>query len=270
MKIKNIEIPLANGETAIGNTIVDPTWNLTEHRYGAIPSNFCVSYEEIRKHDIDSNGKDYACHLNDDKLKDATLNLDDQNLRGLYYSIGIADKYGQFPIDSLIIISNNIDSIFANNPEGNVNAQLSFLAKYYPDFAECQNSTMSILSGILLNHPNLNFNQCVINRVYNREDKEKQPTFYAYIDYANGAGKKFYVANKEEGKFDEYGLEEFEKKFECYEWDLRKSDGIRPWEKGSRENIDLSRSSGKVVAAEEKIINSSADSEQLDEGERQR
>lgn len=267
LKIKDIEIPSENGEMIRGNTIVDPTWNLTENRYGAKPSNFCVSYEEIRKNDIDDEGKDHACHLNDEKLQDATLNLDEENLRRTYYSIGMTNRDGEFPIVSLINISDNIDEIFANNPKGNVYAQLQFLEKYYPDFAECQNSTIAVLSQILLNHQNLNFNQCVVNRVYNRDDEEKKPTFYAYIDYPNEIGKKFFVANKVEGRFDEYSLEEFEKQFECYEMDLKRGNGVRPWQKESRENenIDLSRSSGKVVAAEEKSISSNENSEQLDE-----
>ena len=48
-KIKDIELPLANGESVKGNTIIDPTWNLTSHRFGGKPNNFCISYEEARK-----------------------------------------------------------------------------------------------------------------------------------------------------------------------------------------------------------------------------
>jgi len=242
-------MPLENGVTAIGNTI--------------------VRYSKIRKMDIDSNGKDQECHLNDEELQDVTLNLDDLNLRRIYRSIGIVNKEGNFPVATIMDISNNIDKIYANKPEENVAAQLLELSKLYPDFAECQNSTMCMLKDVFLNHENIGYDECVVNRVYNRDDEKKRPTFYAYIDYGNEAGKKFYVANKEEGKFDEYGLEEFEKQFECYEWDLKKSNGIRPWEAKQIENqTDLSRSSGNLVATE----NSSAEvkndnSQKKEEGE---
>lgn len=49
LKIKDMEFPLANGKIARGNTILDPTWNLTNHRFGGKPDNFCISNEQARK-----------------------------------------------------------------------------------------------------------------------------------------------------------------------------------------------------------------------------
>ena len=37
LKVKDIELPDENGELQKGDTIVDPTWNLTSHRFNAIP-----------------------------------------------------------------------------------------------------------------------------------------------------------------------------------------------------------------------------------------
>lgn len=68
LKFNDIELPTVSGETVKGDTILDPTWNLTSHRYGAVPENFCKSYEEIRKHDIKTNGEDSCSHQNDDEL----------------------------------------------------------------------------------------------------------------------------------------------------------------------------------------------------------
>ena len=53
LKIIDIELPLENGETVIGNTILDSTWNLSANRFDGKPNNFCLSYEEIRKRDIE-------------------------------------------------------------------------------------------------------------------------------------------------------------------------------------------------------------------------
>lgn len=222
LKIEDIELPLANGEIAKGNTILDPTWNLTSHRFGGKPDNFCINYEQARKNDIDIEGKDHNCHKNDERLKDATLNLDEQSLRALFTSVGLADREGQFPIKALIEKSELVDEFYANQPEQNINKQFSLLKQTCPEFAMCQNSSMSILSGVLLNNDNLKFNRCVVDRVYNRTDKEKRPIMFVYID-SNELGKKFYFSSKDEGQFVALEQEDFIEKFECYEEDLRKN-----------------------------------------------
>ena len=98
---------------------------------------------------------------------------------------------------------------------------------------------MTILSDILLNNKNLKFNKCNINRVYSRVNSDE-------------LGNKFYYANKEKGQFIELPQEEFVKQFECYEQDLEKYNGLRPWEikEQEQENVDLSKSAGKIVAEE--------------------
>lgn len=252
LKIKNIELPLANGEVVTGNTILDPTWNLTSHRFNGKPNNFCISYEQARKSDIDINGVDHNCHKNDEELQDATLSLDELSLRNLFTSVGLADKYGNFPIKSLIEQSKLLDTFYANQIEHNINTQFLLLKQTCPEFATCQNSSMTILSGILLDNENLKFNKCVVNRVYNRNDEEKKPVLFTYID-SDELGKKFYFASKEEGQFIELPQEEFINKFECYEEDLKITNGIRPWETSEqiKGNTDLSRDSGKIVAQEE-------------------
>ena len=221
LKIKDIELPLANGEIAKGNTILDPTWNLTRHRFGGRPDNFCINYEQARKNDIDIEGKDHKCHKNDEQLKDATLNLDEQSLRKLFTSVGLADKEGQFPIKDLLEKSKLVDEIYANHPEQNINKQFLLLRQTCPEFATCQNSSMSILSDVLLSNENLKFNKCVVDRVYNRKDEGKRPIMFVYID-SDELGKKFYFANKDEGQFVGLAQEEFIEQFECYEEDLKK------------------------------------------------
>lgn len=249
LKIKDIELPLANGEIVKGNTILDPTWNLASHRFGGKPENFCIDYEEARKNDIDSKGKDHMCHKNDEDLKDATLKLDDKSLRQLFASVGLADKDGQFPITNLLEKSKEIDEIYANDPNQNIKNQFLLLSKACPEFATCQDSSMSMLETIFEKNENLKFKKCVINRVYARDDEQKSPILYVYIN-SDELGKKFYFADKNEGQFIELTLEEFIKKFECYEKDLEELEGIRPWESEEQEkrDINLATSSGDIVA----------------------
>ena len=252
LKIKDIEVSLSNGEIVRGTTILDPTWNLAMHRFGGRPDNFFISYEEARKHDIGIDGKDYECHKNDEKLQDATLNLDDKSLRQLFASVELADSEGQFPLKDLVQKSQLLDIVYANEPSKNIDKQFQLLSITYPEFAKCQNSTMSIIKSVLLNNDHLSFDKCVVNRVYDRKDKDKTPFMFVYIA-SNEIGKKFYYANKVEGKFEELPQEEFIERFECYKEDLEKSNGIRPWESDEqeKEDIDLSKSSGEIAEQKE-------------------
>ena len=159
-------------------------------------------------------------------MEDATLSLDEQSLRNLFTSVGLADKDGNFPIKNIIEKSKTLDELYANNPDKNISEQFLLLKQTCPEFATCQNSSMTILSSVLLNNENLNFNKCVVNRVYSRIDKEKRPITYVYID-SNELGKRFYYANKDEGQFIKLSPEEFTQQFECYKQDLEKSNRIK-------------------------------------------
>ena len=70
---------------------------------------------------------------------------------------------------------------------------------------------------------------------------------------SNELGKKFYFASQEEGQFVGLSQEEFTEQFECYEEDLKRTNGLRPWEMMEQEKkeVDLSKSSGEIVAKEE-------------------
>ena len=229
LKIKNIEMPLENGEIAKGNTLLDSTWNLGRNKFGGMPSCFCLSYEDMRKKDIDPKGNDRKSHKNDKDLQDATLSLSEQNLRNLFASIGVADKNGKFPIGNFIEKSKLIDKIYAKRQDENISKQLSLFSKLYPNFAKCQNETIEMLTLISFNNENMDFNKCFISRVYNKSDKEKKPVVYAYIE-SNDSEKRFYYADAKEKKFIESQPKEFTEQFECYEDDLERANGVRPWE----------------------------------------
>lgn len=178
------------------------------------------------------------------------MDLDEQSLRKIYTSIGIADEEGNFPLKKLIDLSKSIDDL-EFPAEESLKKQLLLLQKMHPDFATCQNSTSTILQDVILNNDNLKFNKCVVNRVYDKADEDKRPVLYVYADLPE-SGKKFYYANKESSEFVELEQKEFAEKFECYEKDLEKNQGHRPWEISEKEEIveDLTRGSGKVIAME--------------------
>ena len=249
LKLNNIEVPLANGGTMVGNTILDPTWNLAAHRFGGKPENFFISYEEARKHDI-SKGKDYKCHKNDEKLSDATLNLDEKSLEMLFASVGLANQNGVFPIDNMLRESKALHEKYATSPEQDIQQQFELLSRACPEFATCQNSSMRIIANNLLNDENLQFDKCVAERIFDKQDPEKRPVMYVYIE-SEELGRRFYYADKDKGQMIGIPESEFIKRFECYDMDLEKSNGVRPWEESKekeQEEVDLSRSSGMVAA----------------------
>lgn len=247
LKLKNITLPAEDGKLLTGDTILDPTWNLTNHRFGAKPENFCRSYTEIRKHDIKDDGTDSESHKNDEKLESATLDLDEKSLRKIFTSIGVADINGDFPIKHLIDKAKSIDDY--NLPEGeSIKRQFEALSEYYPEFTTCQNSTLAVLQSIILNQQNLKFNRCIASRVYEKSDLNQVPILYVYVDCPK-EGKKFYFADKETNCFLELPQKDFEARFECYEMDMEKYDGHRPWEDVEIiKEENLNQSSGKIIA----------------------
>ena len=249
IKLKNIELPQKDGSSVIGDTILDPTWNLSAQRFGAEPSNFCISYEEIRKNDIDESGQDQECHKNDKELESANIGLDIESLREVYKQIGIADENGDFPIKNIFDESEKIYKLGLKSGEY-LPRILKLLQEMYPDFAHSINETTSMLYG-LLDNENFNYEKCVIKRVYKRSDKEKMANLYVYADFGED-GKVFYVADRETGEFVELEQRDFEEQYECYQMDLDRSGGIRPWESVEKtvEIKNLTQSSGKVVACE--------------------
>lgn len=220
LKIPNLEVKCANGEIKKGSSILDPTWNLAEQRYGARPNNFLKSYDKIRKNDIRSDGTDAECHKNDEKLSDAVLNIDDATLRQIYTNIGVITREDKkFPITDMMEASEKIDNLKLDS-KTSIKMQLELLEKMHPDFATCPNSTDAILKGVLLAGTNLEYNRMIINRVYAKEDKDKSVVQYVYMEQPNSE-KVFFYADAKENKFREATVNEFEEKFMCYEEDLK-------------------------------------------------
>ena len=222
LKLKNITIPTKEGEKE-GDTLIDPTWNLAPQRFGARPQCFCLSYEELRKNDILSNGTDRESHKNE-KLKNITLSLDDEYLREVYKSIGLTNEDGTFPIKTLV---ESLTQCKSSGQKG-IQERLEIFSAYYPEFANCNDSSTVMLKSAVLNPEIIDFERCIVKRVYSRNDEEKEPILYVYAN-CKEEGKMFYVADKEEKQFIPMNEEEFEKDYECYEEDIER-EGKRPWE----------------------------------------
>ncbi len=261
LELINIELPTENNEKIRGNTLIDPTWNLTNHRFNGFPNCFCLSYEDIRKFDIDANGLDQECHKYDELLQDQTISLDEQSLRNIFVSVDLANKDGFFPIGDFFNKSDSIYEEYPNDVDNIILKNFELLKEYCPEFATCQNSTMSILSQ-LIDPEKLNMNKCIFDIVYDKSDKSKNPVIYSYMDLGE-KGKRFFYADQDKSEFVRVTQEEFENKFECYDSDLQKSNGKRPWEQNiEMEANSLSQSSGTIS---KDMNNRSSDEPDLDD-----
>ena len=234
--LKDIEIPTDEGNVR-GDTILDSTWNLPANRFGYLPRNFCKSYEEIRKQDIDRDGKDNESHKIDEKLSNITLNLDIKYEGEAMKSLGIVDEQGRFPLKWLLERLKDIK-------EGEFTQQQKLqkifeeVEKYCPEFAKCQNETTQMLELLINGVVEIEFNRCIVNRVYAKNDEEKIPILFVYIDLP-GEGRKFYIADKESGKFVEREQREFENEYDCYNTDKQKNNGHRFWENDIQDEKEL-------------------------------
>lgn len=86
--------------------------------------------------------------------------------------------------------------------------------------------------------------------MYNKSDERKTPSVYVYCNLED-SDEVFFVAEPGNGAFVRMSKEEFVQNYDCYDMDIEKSDGVRPWEKNAKEiEEDLNKSSGKVVADE--------------------
>ncbi|MCR5146585.1 MAG: hypothetical protein K6B70_04495 [Clostridia bacterium] len=248
LRAKNVEIPTNEGIKK-GDTLLDPTWDLANSRFNARLHHFCRSYDEIRKYDINTKNVDRECHKNDDLEKADLIELDEQNLRKICTSIGVADKDGVFLSSDMLEKTNKIDELCLL-PDTNISSKFNLLKEKCPEFAECINSSIKIMQCILFqNNQTLNYKKCVVSKVFDKSDEEKNAVLFAYFDLGD-KGKRFYYADKEKADFIRLSQENFEKRFDCYESDLE--DGKRLWEQEEQKEEDLEKSSGKIVEGDER------------------
>lgn len=126
LKVENVDIELSNGQFAKINGILDPTWNLAAHRFGGPPKNFIISYEEARKHDIDSQGNDVQAHLCDEKLQNLNITLDDNDLKYLFQSVGITNSDGTFPLELFLNRLKSTDEQYIRKPCKNYISKIKY------------------------------------------------------------------------------------------------------------------------------------------------
>ena len=227
VKLEDIEIPIEEEQKVIvkrGNTIVDLTWNLSDYAIGALPNMLGKSYQEIRREDI-VKGKDTMSHKNDQELADATLSLELSILRSIYESSKVVDLEKMNKGKKLFLDSIEIWKL-KESPEIKTKKILQLVQNFESEISRHQ---QEISRGLTIFLHGIDFRRSVVDRVYDKLDKEKKPVLYVYMDFPQ-EGKKFFYLDGEKNLFIEMSQKEFEEKFESYEYDIENNNGLRMWE----------------------------------------
>ncbi len=227
VKLEDIEIPIEEEQKVIvkrGNTIVDLTWNLSDYAIGTLPNMLVKSYQEIRREDI-VKGKDTMSHKNDQELADATLSLELSILRSIYESSKVVDLEKMNKGKKLFLDSIEIWNL-KESPEIKTKKVLQLVQNFESEISRHQ---QEISRGLTIFLHGIDFRRSVVDRVYDKSDKEKKPVLYVYMDFPQ-EGKKFFYLDGGKNLFIEMSQKEFEEKFESYEYDIENNNGLRMWE----------------------------------------
>ena len=224
LKIKNLNVDGKN----VGNSILDPTWNLSENRVGDRPEWFLVSNDMAQI--FDSNGH----HKNDEKLQDANYYLDKNTMERELRGIGRVDKDGKFPFEKRLEV---LDEFYEKNddPDQLILACLKTVQDNVSDFINCQETTKSLLSSTLNRLVNKDSEKLKVRdgsqvaKVYRKMDSEKNPVVLVQIVKEDGENFLAY-GDKESNSFVVTNEEWLSKNFSSYDVDKEKNNGREIWD----------------------------------------
>ena len=193
-------------------------------------------------------GEDREAHKNEELANQDTIEMEEKVLRDVFRSLGLTDKEGNFPISEFL---DKIEKIYSKDilNDEKIKEVLNLTQETYGYTFDNQETMMGILT-TALDIEKLKLERCVIKRVFEKEDKEKTPVVYAYLEKEDGQ-QDFYYVDVDTKSFIKMTQEQFEEKFECYELDLERDNGVRPWEEGYGK-IEKNENREKVVATKEK------------------
>lgn len=236
LKIKNLNVDGKN----VGNSILDPTWNLSENRVGDRPEWFLVSNEMAQI--FDSNGH----HKNDEKLQDANYHLDKNTMEKELKGIGRVDKNGKFPFEKKLEV---LDEFYEKNddPDQLILLCLKTVQDNVSDFINCQETTKSLLSSTLNRLVDKDSAKLKVRegsqvaKVYRKIDSKKNPVVLVQIVKEDGENFLAY-GDKESNSFVVTNEEWLSKNFSSYDVDKEKNNGREIWDLTEylKENSDYS------------------------------
>lgn len=194
-------------KTEEGNLIIDPTWDLYRSLYDGMPSYFGKSYEQIREMD---NG--FTSHLLESPPKDV-VEISEQELREIYYSIGLTNEERKFPAPILGLV-NKVNQMQDADKKQRVE---EFFRLYMQDFKEASthiSESMDMLEACMCE---MDINQRNIRCVYSKDDEECQNPIMVFHSGEKGlAGQVYLFPRNENEEMESMEIDEFDKMYKIH------------------------------------------------------
>ena len=199
-------------ETEEGNIITDATWDLTSSLYEAKPNYFGVTYEELCEQERGI--------ANSHRLKNVPENvikIDEDELREIYYSIGITGEDRKFPLP-ILEKTRDINSKKYSSIENKLDAFLKMFIIEFSNEAAHLSETRNILQQCL---EELGIEESTINTkfVYTKNDmKCINPFLMIHIDNEN-MEDRVYILNGDAARIENMNIQEFDKMYRLHIYD---------------------------------------------------
>jgi len=194
-------------KTEEGNLLMDPTWDLYSNLYDAKPRYFGKSYEEIREMD-----RGFTAHLLENPPEDVLV-LSEQELRELYYSIGLANEDRTFTVPILELVS-KVNQMQDLNKKQKVE---EFFSLYMKSFKKesmhiCESKDML---GACMSEMDINERNIIC--VYLKEDVECQnPIMVFHSGEQELAGQIYLFPKDENEELKSMSIKEFDEKYKIH------------------------------------------------------
>lgn len=225
-------------KTEEGNIITDPTWDLFLGLFKGKPMYFGKDYNEL----IASEGT-FSTHLAE-KPPENVLSISEQELRGIYTSIGIAGKDGKFPVPIMKLVDKVNDNRNLQNKKDKLEA---FFSGLYDENGEnfrkeCYHTCefMDILGPCI---SRLEIGKFDYRCVYKKDDIKCEKPILIFHSGEEELRDNIYLFPKKDGESLEcMDIKEFDEKFK-----IHNNDNSTPfWEK----YIDKDKDKGKDIDKE--------------------
>jgi len=196
-------------ETEEGNIITDPTWDLKNTLFDRRPMYFGKTCEQLRKMD----GLSKAHRLENEP--ENVLEISEEELREIYYSIGLTteDRKFKLPILDKII---DLDKQEFDTTKDKIDTFLNMFVTDFPKEATHLSEARSMIEDCLCTL-NIDSNKVKSRFVYQKTDEDYRNPILAYHMNFEGCENVIKMLNLEKMEFEEIGIEEFNKQYRQHE-----------------------------------------------------
>lgn len=201
-------------KTEEGNIISDATWDLPDTLYGAMPTYFGVTYEELRKRE---DGLSNAHKL--ENPPNDVVEISEEELREIYHSIGLTDENKSFKFP-LYYKFKELETQQFETQEEKINFFLEIITNEFQKETTHLQETRRIIE-VFLKEMGIDEKDVTTRYVYDKEDtKCKNPKLVLHINSENMKNKVKFL-NIDNMSFEDIEIEELDKNYKKHDLDTR-------------------------------------------------